>query len=75
MFHDLSMLARARERDLQREVSNRQARRLPRRRPARRLSRIVGRAMCRMGSVLVSVGRRLECYELRLIGKSDLVTG
>lgn len=75
MFHDLSMLARARERDLQREVSSRRVGRLPRRRAARRLSRIVGRAMCRLGSVMVSFGRRLECYELRLMGKSDLVTG
>lgn len=74
MIHDLTTLARARERQIRQSVNGH--RRVSLRRGRRnRLSALVRRASCRLGGWMVTVGRRLECYELPLLGESDYVRG
>jgi hypothetical protein len=75
MFNNLSMLARAREQALKREADARRENRVRRKKRRSRLSRIAGQAMYRLGSSLVSIGRRLECYEIKLVRKSDFAAG
>lgn len=81
MIHDLITLARARESQIRQQANGHQ--RLPRLprlpRPPRnrrsRVSALVRRATCRLGSWMVTVGRRLECYDFRMVGETDTVTG
>lgn len=75
MINDLYSLARAREREIRQQVRARQE--LPRRGQSRRrfVSRMARRAVGRLGSSLVTIGKRLECYELRLTGESDYARG
>ncbi len=74
MIHDLHSLARARERQIQLSVNgHRRVARRSRRR--NRAAALVRRAACRLGSWMVSVGRRLECYELPLLSESDYARG
>lgn len=74
MIHDLPTLARAREREIRRAVLDdaRRVRRNPRRSV---LSALVRRTACRLGTWMVSVGRRLECYDFRMVGETDYIAG
>ncbi len=75
MIHNLSMLARAREQQIRFEVLARQE--IPRPNRSRRtvLARLATRAVCRLGTILVTIGKRLECYAFRMLRESDYATG
>ncbi len=45
----------------------------PSRRPLRWLSQAITRVICRLGGQMVSFGRRLECYEVSLIGDPEIL--
>lgn len=45
----------------------------PSRRPRRRLRQAIARVICRLGGQMVSFGRRLECYEVSLIGDPEIL--
>lgn len=66
MIHDLTSLARARESQIRLEVQSRQRRSGRKRRRRRTLSALVRRAACRLGTWMVTTGRRLECYDVPL---------
>jgi hypothetical protein len=46
---------------------------LPSRRPRRKLRQVIARAACRLGGAMVTVGRRLECYEVNLLGDPEIL--
>ena len=72
MFNDYSMLARARQQEIAREVEIRLLLRAvpPSRRPGW-ITRSLVQLSGKLGSVLVTVGHRLECYAYRITGQSD----
>ncbi|HLE03345.1 MAG TPA: hypothetical protein VI729_01860 [Anaerolineales bacterium] len=71
MINDFPTLIRARGQEIDREI---QAMQLQAGRQARRPGRIARslvQAFGRLGTVLVTVGRRLECYAYRIRRQSD----
>lgn len=75
MIHDLSILARARESQIRQQVQARQVHPRYVRRRRGVTAALVRRAACRLGSWLVVIGRRLECYDFRVLGETEYVTG
>lgn len=45
----------------------------PSRRPRRWLRQAIARVTCRLGGQMVAIGRRLECYEVSLIGDPEIL--
>ncbi len=43
------------------------------RRPHRRVRQAIAKVTCRLGGQMVSIGRRLECYEVNLLGDREIL--
>jgi hypothetical protein len=71
MINDFPSLVRARGQEIDREIQALQLRAGQQTRRPGRITRSVVQAFGRLGTVLVSVGRRLECYAYRITGQSD----
>lgn len=67
MIEELSIAARAK---MQQSNGNSGGNLTPRR-SRRSLRQFVARAACKLGGRMVSIGRRLECYEVNLLGETD----
>ncbi len=67
MIEELSIVARAR----MQQINGHSGESLPR--PKRRTGfrAVIAKAACRVGCVMVSFGRRLECYEMNLLAETD----
>ena len=71
MINDFPSLVRARRQETDREIRLLQlATGLQKRRPGR-ITRSLVQLSGKLGTVLVTVGRRLECYAYRIAGQSD----
>lgn len=71
MINDFPSLVRARRQELDREIQALQLRAGRQTRRPGRITRSVVQAFGRLGTVLVSVGHRLEGYATRITGQSD----
>ncbi len=69
MIEELSIVARAK---MQQTNGHSEGHR-PSRRPRRNPRQVIARAACRLGGAMVRVGRRLECYEVNLLGDARLL--
>jgi hypothetical protein len=65
MIEELSIVARARM-----QLINGAGPR-PSRKPRRSLRQVIARVASRLGGQMVSIGRRLECYEVNLLSDTD----
>ena len=71
LFIDFPTLVRARSQEITREVEALQLRAGRQMRRPGRITRSLVQLSGKLGSVLVTVGRRLECYAYRISGQSD----
>jgi hypothetical protein len=69
MIEELSIVARAR----MQQTNGHSGGPRPSRRPRRSVRQAIVRAACRLGGAMVRVGRRLECYEVNLLGDARLL--
>lgn len=69
MIDELSIVARAR----MQQTNGYSGSPLPSRRPRRNPRQAIARAACRLGGAMVRVGRRLECYDVNLLGDARLL--
>ncbi len=70
MIEELSIIARAK----MQQTNGYSGGPRPSRRPHRNPRQAIARAACRLGGAMVRVGRRLECYEVNLLGDARLLT-
>jgi hypothetical protein len=73
MIHELSIIARAKMQINDHAAGGYAGGPGPSRRPRRRLRQAIARVICRLGGQMVSIGRRLECYEVSLIGDPEIL--
>jgi len=71
LFIDFPTLVRARSQEIAREVEALQLRAGRQTRRPGRITRSLVQLSGKLGTVLVTVGRRLECYAYRITGQSD----
>ena len=71
LFIDFPTLVRARSQEITREVEALQRRAGRQTRRPGRITRSLVQLSGKLGSVLVTVGHRLECYAYRISGQSD----
>jgi len=71
LFIDFPTLVRARSQEITREVEDLQRRAGRQTRRPGRITRSLVQLSGKLGSVLVTVGRRLECYAYRISSQSD----
>ena len=71
LFIDFPTLVRARSQEITREVEALQVRAFRRTRRAGWVTRSLVVLSGKLGTLLVTVGRRLECYAYRIRGQSD----
>ena len=69
MIEELSIVARAKMQQTNGHAGGPR----PSRRPRRKLRQVMTRAVCRLGGVMVTFGRRLECYEVNLLGTREVL--
>ena len=67
MTNELSIAARARMQQLNGHAGGPS----PVRKRKNGLRTVIAKVACRVGGVMVTVGRRLECYEVGLLGETD----
>ncbi len=68
MIEELSIIARAKM-----QINGHAVGPGPSRRPRRWLRRAIARVTCRLGGQMIAIGRRLECYEVSLIGDPEIL--
>ncbi|MGH2620355.1 MAG: hypothetical protein ACRDHG_07265 [Anaerolineales bacterium] len=71
LFIDFPTLVRARMQEITREVEALQVRAVRRTRGPGWITRSLVQLSGKLGTVLVTVGHRLECYAHRITGQSD----
>lgn len=71
LFIDFPTLVRARSQEIAREVEALQLRAGRQMRRPGPIARLLVQLSGKLGTVLVKVGRRLECYAYRITGQSD----
>jgi len=71
MINDFPTLVRARGQEIDREIQALQLQAGRQTRRPGRITRFLVQAFGRLGTVLVTVGRRLECYAYRIKRQSD----
>jgi len=71
MINDFPSLVRARRQEIDREIQALQLQAGRRTRRPGRITRLLVQAFGRFGTVLVTVGRRLEGHAYRITGQSD----
>jgi len=69
MIEELSIVARARMQQTNGDSGGHR----PTRRPRPNPRQVIARVACRLGGAMVRVGRRLECYEVNLLGDARLL--
>ena len=67
MIEELSIAARAR----MQQINGHSGEPLPRRKRRRELRVVIAKVARRVGGVMVSFGRQLECYEVNLLADTD----
>jgi len=71
LFIDFRTLVRVRSQEITREVEALQVRGFPQTRRPGWITRWLVQLSGKLGTLLVTVGRRLECYAYRIRGQSD----
>ncbi len=71
MINDLPTLVRARMQEIDREIEILQVQKSLRTTQPSWITRVAASGVSRLGSLLVKVGRRLECYSFQFKSKSD----